>query len=85
MLYEDALREQVDEAIRQPRARYLITAIIDDDEIDAGETVIGPESDAAECCQAITQQVVASMRDLSVTTEQQDRLRIVIEDVPLLY
>lgn len=34
MLYEDALRQQVDEAMRQPRARYLISAIIEGDEID---------------------------------------------------
>ena len=85
MMDEDALRQQIDEAMRQPRARYLITAIIDGDEIDAGETVIGPESDATECCQVITRLVTASVRDLSMTSEQEARLRIVIEDVPLLY
>jgi len=85
MLHEEALRQEVDDAMRQPRARYLVTAIIDGNEIDAGEAVIGPDSDGADCCQTITRLVAASLHRLFMTVEQQNSLRLVIEDVPLLY
>jgi hypothetical protein len=85
MIEDELLRLQIEDAVQRPSARYLITAIVDGTEHDAGETVIGPHCDAAESGRIILELASASLRRRSVAIGSCEHMRIVIEDVPLLY
>ena len=85
MLHEKLLRLQIEEAVQCPRARYLITAIIDGTEHVAGETIIGPHSDIEASNLAILALASAALRRQSIYPVRWDLVQIVIEDGPLLY
>lgn len=85
MFNAETLRQQIDAAIRLPSARFIITALIDGVEYDAGETVIGPRSNAADCSRMITDLASAALKRQAIVIEQGQRIELIIEDVPALY
>ena len=85
MFNEEPLLQQIEEATRCQSARYLVTAIVDGAELEAGETVIRLHSDVIKCSQTINQLVASSLQRKGVAVDRWKSVRIVIEEAPLLY
>jgi hypothetical protein len=80
-----SLSRQIELALQQPRARYLITAQIDGKDYEAGELCIGPSTDPAVAEAQITGVAETKLRGASFAMDGIGAARLVIEEVPLLY
>jgi hypothetical protein len=85
MTSDDPLRQQIEEAIRQPQARYIVTALIGDEEYDAGEIVIGPRSDPERAREDLGAIVTKHLQQACLSRDDIANAVITIADVPLLY
>lgn len=85
MKNDDPLQQQIEEAIRQPQARYIVTALIGDEEYDAGEIVIGPRSESERAREDLVAMVTKHLERASLSQDDIAHAVITIADVPLLY
>jgi hypothetical protein len=82
---QNELSLQLEAAREAHRARYIITAVVDGNEYDVGETMIGPGSDVETTRAALMRSVGERLRRLSLTERQIAAAIITIVEAPLLY
>jgi len=82
---DDTLLRQVEAALRGSRARYILTATVQNLEYEVGDTIINPGADATETRARLLLSIHDRLRHFGMSEGQIAQAIITIEEAPLLY
>lgn len=85
MIDADGLRSQINAAISGPRCRYIVTAIVDDEEYDVGEMMIGQDLDAEATETALLENVRQELQRLKVDEARVASVSVMLAEAPFLW